>query len=379
MIPIEHIETRVYTIPTDSLESDGTFEWSKTTMVLVNVTAGNQTGMGFTYSHGAAAELIRENFIPILEGRNSFDVPALFQAMARDVRNLGRPGLASAAISAVDMALWDLKAKLMNLPLYQLWGRARECVEVYGSGGFISYSEEQLLKQLGDWRQQGINKFKIKIGHNEQEDLKRIRQARQIIGPSSGLFVDANGAYTSKQALGLSRYFSEFGVKWFEEPVSSDDLEGLRFLRERVPPAMDIAAGEYGYDIDYYRRMLQAMAVDVLQADVTRCGGFTVFFQVAALARAFHVPLSSHAAPALHFHACLCIDQVCHMEYFHDHVRIEKLFFEGGPVLNGGKLYPNLPYRSGLGLQLKDKEVEKYLIRGADYAETYGEKTVGHT
>jgi len=150
MIPIEHIETRVYTIPTDSLESDGTFEWSKTTMVLVNVTAGNQTGMGFTYSHGAAAELIRENFIPILEGRNSFDVPALFQAMARDVRNLGRPGLASAAISAVDMALWDLKAKLMNLPLYQLWGRARECVEVYGSGGFISYSEEQLLKQLGD-------------------------------------------------------------------------------------------------------------------------------------------------------------------------------------------------------------------------------------
>ena len=378
MIPIEQLQVRVYTIPTETLETDGTFEWDETTMVLVNITAGKQTGLGFTYNHPAAAQIIKDNFISLLEGRNCFDIPALALLMEQNVRNMGKPGIASAAISAVDIALWDLKAKLMSLPLYQLWGRAREAITVYGSGGFISYTSEQLEQQLDNWKSHGIDKFKIKIGLNEQEDLKRIRQARHVIGPASWLFVDANGAYGTKQALVLARQFQEFGVTWFEEPVPSDAVEGLRFIRDRAP-SMDIAAGEYGFDIDYFRRLLLGGSVDVLQADVTRCGGFTGFMQAAALAKAFHVPLSSHMAPSLHFHICLALDQVCHMEYFHDHVRIEHLFFEGGPIMNGGSLYPNLPYRSGLGLDLKEKDVEKYLIEDQreEYAQAHGEKALG--
>jgi len=155
--------------------------------------------------------------------------------------------------------------------------------------------------------------------------------------------------------------FAQCDVRWFEEPVSSDDLEGLRFLRDRAPGGMDIAAGEYGYEMFYFRRMLEAQAVDVLQADATRCGGFTGFFQAAALSRAFNVPLSSHTAPALHLHACLSERHVCHMEFFHDHARIEENYLEGFPMLRGGSLYPHLD-RPGHGLELKEKDLQKFLI-----------------
>src|SRR3954453_9724045 len=122
---------------------------------------------------------------------------------------------------------------------------------------------------------------------------------RRAIGDCQ-LFVDANGAYTRKQALAEAAAFGEHGVSWFEEPVSSDDLDGLRLLRDRGPAGMAIAAGEYGHDAAYFRRTLEACAVDVLQADATRCGGITGFMQAVALCEAYGVPLSSHCAPSLH-------------------------------------------------------------------------------
>lgn len=365
MVLIENIEAQVYSIPTDYPESDGTFEWEKTTMVLVKIIAGGQIGIGFTYSHGSAAELIRENFSPLIEGYDACDIPAIWKRLVEEVRNMGRPGIASAAISAIDIALWDLKAKCLNLPLYELWGKVRTSIPVYGSGGFTSYSDSQLSTQFEHWKRQGINKFKMKIGRHPEEDLHRVKDAKEVIGAKSCLFVDANGAYSRKQALEFAIAFKEFDVKWLEEPVSSDDLEGLHLLRNRAPEGMDITAGEYGYDIDYFRRMLEAQAVDVLQADVTRCGGFTGFFQAATLARAFHIPLSSHTAPSLHLAACLCLEQVCHMEYFHDHVRIEDLFFEGVPILKDGCLNPD-PESKGLGLHLKEKDVEQYLVESKE-------------
>ncbi len=280
--------------------------------------------------------------------------------MRSAVRNVGYPGVASSAISAVDVALWDLKALLLGVSLSTLLGRVREQVPVYGSGGFTSYSAERMQRQLTGWVEQGITAVKMKVGLEPDLDPERVRHARGVIGDDVRLFVDANGACSRKQALALAETFTEeAGVSWFEEPVSSDDLEGLRLLRDRGPTGMDIAAGEYGYDLFYFRRMLDAGAVDVLQADVTRCGGITQLLQVGALCAAQGVRLSAHTSPAIHAHVCAAIEPLAHVEYFHDHARIEELLFDGAPPLRDGFLCPD-PMVAGMGLALREHEAERY-------------------
>ncbi|HEV2149567.1 MAG TPA: enolase C-terminal domain-like protein [Longimicrobiaceae bacterium] len=356
---IERIEASSYTIPTDRPEADGTLRWDSTTIVLVEADGGGERGLGYSYTHSAAAGLIRGLLAEAVRGRCAMDVPGAWEAMRHAVRNVGRPGLASAAISAVDTALWDLKARLLGLPLASLFGAARREVPVYGSGGFTSYSDTELAEQLGGWVERGIPRVKMKVGTEPERDLERVRAAREAIGPGAELFVDANGGYGRKQALAFAEDFAELGVSWFEEPVSSDDVEGLRLLRDRAPAGMDVAAGEYGYDLFYFRRMLEAGAVDVLQADATRCGGFTEFLRVGALCAAHALPLSAHTAPALHVHAACALPLVRHLEYFHDHVRIERLLFEGAPEPRAGALRPD-PGRPGMGLELKEADAERY-------------------
>ena len=178
----------------------------------------------------------------------------------------------------------------------------------------------------------------------------------------SGLFVDANGAYSRKQALWLAEKFKECGVSWFEEPVSSDDLEGLRLVRDRVPEGIDVAAGEYGYDAFYFRRMLDAGAVDALQADATRCGGLTGFLHADVLCSAHNLPLSAHTAPAVHMHACCAAQRAIHLEYFHDHARIENLIFDGIQLPQNGALFPNLA-AYGLGLAIRRAELVPFVAK----------------
>jgi L-alanine-DL-glutamate epimerase-like enolase superfamily enzyme len=200
--------------------------------------------------------------------------------------------------------------------------------------------------------------MKMKIGRDAKRDLERVKVARDAIGPGTQLFVDANGAYSRKQALAQAEHFARFDVCWFEEPVSSDDLQGLRLLRDRAPAAMEIAAGEYGYDLFYFQRMLSAGAVDVQQADITRCGGVTGFLQVASLCQSHNVPLSAHTAPALHTHVACAVPLFRNLEYFHDHVRVEQMLFDGLPELVNGELRPDLS-RPGLGLELKRAAAKK--------------------
>jgi L-alanine-DL-glutamate epimerase-like enolase superfamily enzyme len=360
-VPIERIGVSVYVVPTDAPEADGTFAWHKTTLVLVEATAGGRMGLGYSYADTSTAALVRDTLAEVVRGRDAMAVPGSWSAMVAAIRNLGRPGVASMAISAVDAALWDLKARLLELPLVTLLGSVHEEVPVYGSGGFTSYSIEQLQKQLAGWAEQGITRVKMKIGTRPGDDLGRVRAAREAIGTGTELFVDANGAYSRKQALAQAQRFAELGVSWFEEPVSSDDLEGLRMLRDRGPAGMDIAAGEYGYDLHYFRRMLEAGAVDVLQADATRCAGITGFLRVAALCMARSLPLSAHCAPTLHVHPACSLPNFRHLEYFHDHDRIEHMLFDGAPVPVRGMLRPDLS-RPGLGLELKRRDAEKHAL-----------------
>ncbi len=360
-VPIDRVEVSAYKVPTDTPESDGTFEWNSTTIVIVEATAGGQTGLGFSYADTSTARLIAELLASVVTGRDALGIPGSFAAMVASIRNLGRPGIASMAISAVDTALWDLKAKLLDVALVTLLGAVRETAPVYGSGGFTSYSDRQLSEQFGGWVERGIPRVKMKIGRNPSDDLRRVRVARETIGRSVDLFVDANGAYDRKQALAFAEVFADLGVIWFEEPVSSDDLDGLRLIRDRAPAGMDITAGEYGYDLFYFRRMLDAGAVDVLQADATRCGGITGFLAAGILCEARGMPISAHCAPTLHAHPGCAMPAFRHLEFFHDHDRIEQLFFDGALSPIHGALRPDSG-RPGLGIEFKRQDVERYAV-----------------
>ena len=359
--PIVRLDVSAYKIPTDSPESDGTFAWDSTTLILIEVTAGDLTGIGYGYADSSTATFARDVLAPVVLGRDAMAIPGIWAGMDHAIRNLGRAGVARMAISAIDAALWDLKGRLLGLPVVTLLGAIRDEAPVYGSGGFTSYSDAKLAEQLGGWVALGIPRVKMKVGTKPGADPDRVRVAREAIGPDAELFVDANGAYSRKLALSLADRFAQSGVSWFEEPVSSDDLDGLRLIRDRGPAGIEIAAGEYGYDGFYFRRMLDAGAVDVLQADATRCGGITGFLRAAALCEATGIDLSAHCAPSLHVHVGCASPRFRHLEYFHDHARIEQLLFDGAPIPDGGALQPDLT-RPGLGLDFKRSDAAPYAL-----------------
>jgi L-alanine-DL-glutamate epimerase-like enolase superfamily enzyme len=360
-VSIDGLEASAYRIPTDAPEADGTFAWTSTTLVCAHLHGGGACGFGYSYGSSAMVPLIREQLAPCILGRDALAVEAAWAALVREVRNIGRPGIASTAISALDAALWDLKAKLLDLPLVRLLGPLRSAVPVYGSGGFTSHDVERLQRTACAYREQGIARFKMKVGANPHADVQRVRAVRDAAGPELELMVDANGAYARKQALERAQDFGELGVTWFEEPVSSDDLEGLRLIRDRAPAGMAIAAGEYGFDPPYFRRMLAAGAVDVLQADATRCLGITGFIRAAQLCEAFLVPLSAHTAPSLHAHPACAAAPLLHLEYFHDHARIESSLFEGFVNPRDGAIAVDMA-RPGIGVELKRADAQRFAL-----------------
>jgi L-alanine-DL-glutamate epimerase-like enolase superfamily enzyme len=359
--PSRRLSAAAYEIPTDAPEADGTLEWDRTVLVVVEVDAGDETGLGYTYSDASIVSLIERKLAAVMSERSAFDIAGNNGALWRSIRNLGRSGLVATAISAIDAALWDLKAKLLGVSVAVLLGRCRDTVAIYGSGGFTCYTDARLREQLGCWvRNDGCRWVKMKIGSEPARDPQRVGVARDAIG-AAGLFVDANGAFSAKQALALAERIAEHDVTWFEEPVSSDDVDGLALMRARAPAGMDIAAGEYGYNLDDFRHLLVHPSVDVLQADVTRCGGISGFLQVVALCAARQIDLSGHCAPSLHLPVACAVPRLRHLEWFHDHVRIEHMLFDGAPKPRDGEIAPDLS-RPGLGLAFKERDAERFRI-----------------
>lgn len=354
---IESLDVTVCRLPTENgPESDGTAVWDTTTMVIVEVRCDGATGLGYTYETDAAAAIVRDVLAPSVIGADPDAIPATRARMLRAIRNFGRAGVVACAISAVDVALWDLRSRLVGRPLATVLGVARERVPVYASGGFTSTQLDALAREVEEYVAQGHTRVKIKVGREPARDPDRVRVLAEAAGHALELMVDANGAYSPKQALEMAERFAARGVRYFEEPVSSDDLDGMRFVRERAP--MPIAAGEYGYDAAYFRHMLDAGAVDLLQADATRCLGITGFLDADTLCDVWGVPLSAHCAPAIHVHAGAAARRLVHIEYFRDHARMERLLFEGLPSISDGAIAYDSA-RAGLGLELRHREAAR--------------------
>lgn len=361
-VAVDSVAAAAYTIPTDAPESDGTLAWDSTTLILVTVRADGVIGVGYTYAGTAVATVVHDKLADVVTGGDALAPPARWADMLHAVRNLGRPGVVAQAIAAVDIALWDLRSRLLNEPLMVALGAIRDSTPIYGSGGFTSYDNETLQSQLSRWVAAGIPRVKMKVGRDPEVDTARLAAARAAVGSGTELYVDANGAYSRKQARWWAHRFADHDVRWFEEPVTSDDLPGLRQLCRHGPAGMDIAAGEYGYDLPYFQQMLDAGAVDCLQADVTRALGITGVLKVAALCDARSLDLSLHCAPQISAHVGTAVWHLRHLEYFHDHVRIEDLAFDNtltpqrGGVLRANRTAP------GHGLTVKWPDLEQFRV-----------------
>ncbi|MGZ4319802.1 MAG: enolase C-terminal domain-like protein [Gaiellaceae bacterium] len=359
-VAVERLDVSAYEIPTEEPESDGTLEWDSTTVVVVEAHGGDETGLGYTYAPAAAGKLIEEKLAEEVEGSDALAPAGTWERLGRALRNAGRPGIGSMALAAVDIALWDLKARLLELPLVDVLPRAHDAVPVYGSGGFCSYSLERLAEQLACWVECGIPRVKMKISREPERDPERLDAVREAIGDGAELYVDSNGALGRNQALEwANRLRREWGVTWFEEPVSSADFDGLRLLRQRGPGGLDIAAGEYAFVLADFRNLLGC--VSCLQADVTRCGGITGLLQAAGLAAGHKIDLSGHCAPQLSAHAFCAVPTLRHLEYFHDHVRVEWLLFDGVLEPVDGELRPDRS-RPGHGLTLRHADARDFAL-----------------
>jgi L-alanine-DL-glutamate epimerase-like enolase superfamily enzyme len=356
-ISVERIEVSAYTVPIDSPESDGTLQWDSTTLVLVEAIGGGKRGLGYTYGDVSVGKFIESKLAETVRGEDAMSPPAAWSAMQGAIRNAGRPGVGAMAVSAVDIALWDLKAKLLEVPLADALPRFHDAVPIYGSGGFTSYSLDRLREQLGGWVSEGIPRVKMKVGREPEKDPERVGAVREAIGEGTELLVDANGAYTRKQALYWAERFAEEGITYLEEPVSSEDREGLRLLRDRGPGGLAIVAGEYEWTLPQLADL--AGCVDILQADVTRCAGITNLLRVDGICKGRQIPFSAHCAPSVSAHACCAVETLAHLEYFHDHVRVEGMLFDGALDPEAGHLRPD-PSRPGLGLEPKRADAEEY-------------------
>jgi L-alanine-DL-glutamate epimerase-like enolase superfamily enzyme len=357
-----HLSARAYTIPTDAPEADGTLAWSSTTLILVKATDGDTVGQGYTYGPTATTGIVTGLLDPAVREVDPDATTEAWLRMQQALRNAGRPGVAGLALSAADCAIWDLKARRHRLPLARLLGAARAEVPVYGSGGFTTYTLDQQQHQLNHWvHHLGIPRVKIKIGESwgraEDRDLARMAAARKTIGEQAELYVDANGGYHHKQAIRVMRRAADLDVRWFEEPVSSDDLAGLSRVRDHVDA--DVTAGEYGYDLAYFARM--APHVDCLQVDVTRCGGITELLRIAAVAAAHGLDVSGHCAPHQHLPVLAAVPNLRHAEWFHDHVRIETMLFDGAIDPTEGTAPVNHA-TPGTGLTFRDSDADQFRV-----------------
>ncbi|MDR2392026.1 MAG: mandelate racemase/muconate lactonizing enzyme family protein [Planctomycetota bacterium] len=324
-------------------------------------TDAGRSGVGVTYHEvggEAVRQLIKLDFAHRLIGRSPLETEALYEETFHYIRGVGRKGLAFCAYSAVDIALWDLKGQMLGLPLYRLLGGVKNVLPVYASGGWTSYSRDELVAEAENMVRRGYGKIKIKVGveggRNPNEDLRRVRAVRDAVGPGVGIMLDANNAWTAATAVRFANRVKELDIMFLEEPVFADDIPGL--ARYKAGTDLPLATGEHEYTRYGVRDLIVAGAVDILQVDIARCGGFTEMLRIAAMSQAWNLSLAPHGMEHMHMHLLAAVPNGLFLERLFMFEEVADSVFSNPPVPVNGAL--TLPETPGHGMVLKE-EVRK--------------------
>ena len=308
-----------------------------------------------------ARALIEGSLKEILLGQDPLWHEKLWDDMFWRVRGTGRKGLAFCAISGVDIALWDLKAKTFGVPLYRLLGPYTDTVPIYGSGGWTHFTEDELVREQVGYVERGIPRVKMKVAKNfgraEAEDLRRLAAVRKAVGDEVEIYVDANNGYYAKQAIAMSKRFEQYDVRWFEEPVLADDIHGLAEISRAT--TIPVATGEHEYAKYGFKELISRGGADIVQPDVGRVGGVTEWLKVAHLAHAYNLPVAPHAYQLIHLHLACATPNLKVVEYLGQTEQGDRLWYTEFPEQKDGWWSP-YPDRPGLGLELDPTAVRKY-------------------
>lgn len=320
-------------------------------------------GLGVGTGNLAIRAVIENNLKDLLIGQDPFNIEKLWNDMFWRVRGYGRKGVAFQALSTVDIGLWDLKAKALGLPLYRLLNPMFEKVPIYGSGGWTNYDEKELVAEQTGYVDRGIPRVKMKVGkdfgQSEREDIARLNAVRKAVGDDVEIYVDANNGYYAKQAIRMSRMFEDYDVKWFEEPVIADDIEGLAAISRAT--TIPVATGEHEYTKYGFKDLIARGAVDIVQPDIGRVGGVTEWMKAAYLAHAFNLPVAPHAVQLVHLHCAMATPNLKVVEYLGSVEKNDDFFYTDYPKPVNGTWAP-YPDKPGLGLELNPNVVAEHSL-----------------